>query len=187
MPMDVDSSATTTSGLTVCLMLDSGETIRVPADVISKCKTIINMVEDFNCDDMTEIPVPFPDASAAIVQKIVDFCAYHHVVPPTPEEAAAQAALDPKIAAEREAARVEAAKQWNKDFCDTEVPVMVALLKYADYASNEELLAVVGQKIADWLIECKGTEAIRQKFGIVNDFTPEEEKQVIEENAWCIE
>merc|ERR1719198_1058687 len=29
------------------------------------------------------------------------------------------------------------------------------------------------------------TEEIRKQFNIVNDFTPEEEAQVREENRWC--
>ena len=30
-------------------------------------------------------------------------------------------------------------------------------------------------------------EEIRKTFGITNDFTPEEEQQIIEENKWCME
>jgi S-phase kinase-associated protein 1 len=37
------------------------------------------------------------------------------------------------------------------------------------------------------LIKGKTPEEIRQPFNSVNDFTPEEEKQVREENKWCEE
>ena len=33
----------------------------------------------------------------------------------------------------------------------------------------------------------KSAEEIRQQFGIVNDFTPEEEAQIREENKWAEE
>ena len=35
------------------------------------------------------------------------------------------------------------------------------------------------------LLKGKSPEEIRQTFNIVNDFTPEEEAAVQEENAWC--
>jgi S-phase kinase-associated protein 1 len=37
------------------------------------------------------------------------------------------------------------------------------------------------------LIKGKTPEEIRRTFGIVNDFTPEEEAQVRDENKWCEE
>merc|ERR1719362_1624421 len=37
------------------------------------------------------------------------------------------------------------------------------------------------------MIKGKNTEEIRKQFNIVNDFTPEEEAQVREENRWCEE
>jgi len=35
------------------------------------------------------------------------------------------------------------------------------------------------------MIKGRNTEEIRKQFNIVNDFTPEEEAQVREENRWC--
>ena len=37
------------------------------------------------------------------------------------------------------------------------------------------------------LMKGKTTEEIKKLFGITNDFTPEEEQQIIEENKWCME
>ena len=37
------------------------------------------------------------------------------------------------------------------------------------------------------MIKGKTPEDIRKTFNIVNDFTPEEEAQVREENKWCEE
>ena len=41
-------------------------------------------------------------------------------------------------------------------------------------------------KIAS-LIKGKSTEEIRKTFNIVNDFTPEEEEQIRDENRWAEE
>jgi S-phase kinase-associated protein 1 len=37
------------------------------------------------------------------------------------------------------------------------------------------------------MIKGKTTEEIRETFNITNDFSPEEEAQVREENRWCEE
>jgi S-phase kinase-associated protein 1 len=42
-------------------------------------------------------------------------------------------------------------------------------------------------KAAAQLIKGKSVEEIRAIFGIVNDFTPEEEAAVIQENKWAFE
>ena len=48
------------------------------------------------------------------------------------------------------------------------------------------LLELVSAKVAS-IIKGKTTEEIRKTFNITNDFTPEEEQQIIEENKWCME
>ena len=48
------------------------------------------------------------------------------------------------------------------------------------------LLELSSAKVAS-IIKGKTMEEIRQTFGITNEFTPEEEQQIIEENKWCME
>jgi S-phase kinase-associated protein 1 len=48
-------------------------------------------------------------------------------------------------------------------------------------------LLVLGCKTVAGMLKGKTTEQMRTEFGIVNDFTPEEEAQVIAENAWVYE
>ena len=50
----------------------------------------------------------------------------------------------------------------------------------------KSLLDLTCAKVAA-LIKGKTPEEIRKTFNIVNDFTPEEEAQVREENKWCEE
>lgn len=42
------------------------------------------------------------------------------------------------------------------------------------------------QHVAD-MVRFKSTEEIRKLFNIRNDFTPEEEAKVLEENAWAFD
>ena len=48
------------------------------------------------------------------------------------------------------------------------------------------LLELASSKIAS-IIKGKSPEEIRKIFNIQNDFTPEEEAQIREENQWCME
>ncbi|KAH0775053.1 hypothetical protein KY290_012190 [Solanum tuberosum] len=59
--------------------------------------------------------------------------------------------------------------------------------KYFLKMSQSELLKeVIIQEFAD-RIKGKTIEEIREVFGIVNDYTPEEEEEVRRENAWAFE
>ena len=48
----------------------------------------------------------------------------------------------------------------------------------------KDLLDLTCAKVAS-LIKGKTPEEIREMFGIENDFTPEEEQAIKEENKWC--
>uniref|UniRef100_A0A915B6W6 Skp1-related protein n=1 Tax=Parascaris univalens TaxID=6257 RepID=A0A915B6W6_PARUN len=56
--------------------------------------------------------------------------------------------------------------------------------KAANYLDVGELLSA-GCKTIAALIKGKSVEELREFFHIENDFTPEEEARVREENAWC--
>lgn len=45
----------------------------------------------------------------------------------------------------------------------------------------------LGCKTVANMIKGKTPEQIREHFGLVNDFTPEEEEQIRKENAWAEE
>ena len=48
------------------------------------------------------------------------------------------------------------------------------------------LMELASSKVAS-VIKGKSPEEIRKTFNIQNDFTPEEENQIREENQWCLE
>ncbi|XP_015078177.1 SKP1-like protein 11 [Solanum pennellii] len=54
----------------------------------------------------------------------------------------------------------------------------------ARYLDDKQLEEVIIQESID-RIKGKSLEEIREVFGIVNDYTPEEEEQVRRENAWA--
>lgn len=60
------------------------------------------------------------------------------------------------------------------------------LILAANYMDIKPLLDLTCATVAS-MIKGKTPEEIRKTFNIVNDFTPEEEAQVREENKWCEE
>ena len=62
----------------------------------------------------------------------------------------------------------------------------VFALQAANYMDIKSLLDLTCAKVAS-MIKGKTPEDIRKTFNIVNDFTPEEEAKVREENKWCEE
>merc|ERR1712032_1721049 len=61
---------------------------------------------------------------------------------------------------------------------------VIEIILAANYLDIKSLLDLTCAKVAS-MIKGKNTEEIRKQFNIVNDFTPEEEAQVREENRWC--
>ncbi|WMV14915.1 hypothetical protein MTR67_008300 [Solanum verrucosum] len=63
---------------------------------------------------------------------------------------------------------------------------MTKVVQYWKKYSEEGLKEVIIQEFAD-RIKGKPIEEIREVFGIVNDYTPEEEEEVRRDNAWAFE
>ena len=69
---------------------------------------------------------------------------------------------------------------------NVKINLIFDLILGANYMDIKPLLELASSKVAS-IIKSKTTEEIRKTFNIINDFTPEEEKQIIKENKWYIE
>lgn len=76
--------------------------------------------------------------------------------------------------------------EWDAAYVDIDQEQLFELLLAANYLDIAPLLNLVSAKVAT-LIKGKTAEEIRRTFNIRNDFTPEEEAQVREENRWAEE
>ena len=79
----------------------------------------------------------------------------------------------------------EIVDEWYANFIDLEkmddqIDVVVA----SNFLDIDPLIELSCAKLASQ-IKGKSAEEIRKKFGIENDFTPEEEAQIREENKWA--
>ena len=80
----------------------------------------------------------------------------------------------------------ECVDEWDNNYIEVDLDLIFELILGANYMDIKPLLELASAKVAS-IIKGKTTEEIRKTFGITNDFTPEEEQQIIEENKWCME
>ena len=80
----------------------------------------------------------------------------------------------------------ECVDEWDYNFIDIYLDTIFEIILASNYLDISPLLELASAKIAS-VIKGKTTEELRQTFGIQNEFTPEEEQQIIEENKWCME
>ena len=74
--------------------------------------------------------------------------------------------------------------EWDSKFVDVDHELLFELILAANYMDIKSLLDLTCAKVAS-MMKNKTPEEIRKLFNITNDFTPEEERQVREENRWC--
>ena len=78
-------------------------------------------------------------------------------------------------------------EKWDADYI---LPISkedcVSVINAANYMDIKSLLELASSKVAS-IIKGKTPEEIRKTFNIQNDFTPEEEQQIREENQWCMD
>uniref|UniRef100_A0A0E0LH42 SKP1-like protein n=1 Tax=Oryza punctata TaxID=4537 RepID=A0A0E0LH42_ORYPU len=152
------------AGDTILLISSDGEHFNVPAAAASMSQLVSNMIED----DCTENGVPLPNVTSKVLAKIIDYCVKH-------------AAAGDAAAVEEENKEL---KSFDAEFIDVDKTMLYDLLLASNFMNIKSLLDLACQRTAD-LIKGKSPEQIRKEFGIKNDFTPEEEEEIREENSWA--
>ena len=153
------------------LLSSEGETFEVEEDVASKSMLIKNMVEDSGTDE----EIPLPNVKSAVLAKVIEYCRhYRDAMPPEIEKPLKSAFLSDVVA------------PWDASFVEVEQEMLFELILAANYLDIKSLLDLTCAKVAS-MIKGKTPEEIRKTFNIENDFTPEEEAQVREENKWAEE
>ena len=80
----------------------------------------------------------------------------------------------------------ECVDEWDYNFTDIGLDIIFELILASNYLDIKSLLELGSAKISS-ILKGKTTEELKNIFNITNDFTPEEEQQIIEENKWCME
>lgn len=80
----------------------------------------------------------------------------------------------------------ECVDPWDYQYIDVELDTIFEIILAANYMDIKPLMELASSKVAS-IIKGKTPDEIRKTFNIQNDFTPEEENQIREENQWCLE
>mmetsp|Transcript_21585 Transcript_21585/g.43100 ORF Transcript_21585/g.43100 Transcript_21585/m.43100 type:complete len:172 (+) Transcript_21585:121-636(+) len=168
-----DDSKSGEEGGMVRLVSQEGESFDIEISVARASELVKTMIDDEQDDEAQEIPLP--NVKGQILAKVVEFCR-HHENEPMPD-------IEKPLKSSNMA---EVVPEWDANFVDIEQEVLFELILAANYMDIKSLLDLTCAKVAS-MIKGKTPEEIRKTFNIVNDFTPEEEAQVREENKWCEE
>eukprot|EP00753_Platysulcus_tardus_P015591 PLAT5111.1.p2 GENE.PLAT5111.1~~PLAT5111.1.p2 ORF type:complete len:179 (+),score=73.71 PLAT5111.1:32-538(+) len=158
------------SGGTVSLVSKDGDKFEVEREVAVMSELVAAMLAESSDEDQE---IPLPNVKSSVLAKVISYCKYHKDRPPEEIEKPLKSANMHEVVCE-----------WDANFVEIEQELLFELILAANYMDIKSLLDLTCAKVAS-MIKGKTPEEIRKTFNIVNDFTPEEEAQVREENRWC--
>jgi len=155
----------------ITLVSSDGEKFQVSEKAARRSQLIKGIIEDYPDDP----EVPLHNVKSPILQRIISYLEnYRDSEPREIEKPLPSNNFNDCIDA------------WDFQFIDLEIEVIFEIIFAANYMDIKPLLELASSKIAS-IIKGKSPEEIRRIFNIQNDFTPEEEAQIREENQWCME
>lgn len=169
--MNIDE--TTDPGQMITLISKDGEQLKVKKNVILMSGLIKEMLDEED-DEEEENEIPLPNVNLATLKKVVKYCEYHHKNPAEELERPLKGKIQDVIC------------EWDNEFLKIDQSTLVELIMAANYLNIKDLLDLTCANVAS-MIKGKTPQQIREMFGIENDFTPEEEAKILEENKWCEE
>ena len=154
-------------------ILCENEIVEVDLDIVMKSPILKTMIDDTG----KEGEIPIPNTHMSTLKKVFEYCEHYRTSVP---KEISRPLKNNNLAQ-------HGVEEWDVNFIDMgSVDEIIDIVVAANFLGIEPLLVLGCAKIAS-LIKGKSTEEIREIFNIVNDFTPEEENQLREENKWAEE
>ena len=155
----------------ITLVSSDGEKMQISAKAAQRSQLVKGIIEDYPDD----AEVPLNNVKSGILKKIKEYL--EHYQDSDPKE------IERPLASQNYQECVEA---WDFEFINIELDTIFEIILAANYMDIKPLLELASSKIAS-IIKGKTPEEIRKIFNIQNDFTPEEEQQIRDENQWCMD
>jgi S-phase kinase-associated protein 1 len=154
------SKTVTLESKTVTLKSSDGEIFEVTHEAAALSSTIQHMIEDGCAENL----IPLTNVKSIILAKVIEYCNKHVV--------AAGAEQD--------------LKSFDADFIKVDRATLFEIILAANYLDIKGILDLCCQTVAN-MIKDMTVEQVRDVFNVENDFTPEEEANVRQENQWAFE
>ena len=161
------ASGSASSEETVILVSNEGQTFEVKAAVAERSELVKVMMEQ-------EGEIPLRNVDSATLAKVIEYLRLldEGKTPTEIPQPLTHAMFEGNV------------QEWEAAYVDMEDDAVFELIKAANFMDVQSLIELGCAKIAS-IIQGKTPEEIRDRFGIRNDFTPEEEERIQEENRWC--
>ena len=153
----------------VKLLCSDGEEVELELEIAEKSVLIKGLIDDSGLEEQ----IPLPNVKKPILEKVVEFCTYlkDHTAPE----------IEKPLKSVDMASVVD---PWYANYINMEQEVLFELIMASNYLDIKPLLELACAKVAS-MIKNKSIPEIRKFFNIENDFSPEEEQQIMEENKWA--
>ena len=159
-------------GKTITLVSSDGEKMQIAAKAAQRSQLVKGIIEDYPDD----AEVPLNNVKSNILKKIKEYL--EHYADSEPKE------IERPLASQNYQECVDA---WDFEFINVDLDLVFEIILAANYMDINSLLELASSSKVASIIKGKTPEEIRKTFNIQNDFTPEEEQQIREENQWCMD
>ena len=156
----------------VILISSDGEKIEISAKAAMRSTLIKDSIQDCR-DDIIEFTAN--NVKGNILKNIVEYL--EHYKDTEPKE------IERPLPSQN---FKECVDEFDFNFTEIDLDMIFEIILASNYLDIKPLLELASAKVAS-ILKGKTTEEIRRTFNITNEFTPEEEQQIIEENKWCME
>lgn len=153
------------------LVSQDGVTFEISKEVGAMSHLVSNMIDI----DEPGQELPINNVKGKVLEKVIEFCT-HHVNSPLPE-------IEKPLRSNKMS---DIVPEWDAKFIDVDKEFLMEIILAANFMDIPSLMELGCATVAS-MIKGKDPEEIRKTFNIKNDFTPEEEAKVREENRWCEE
>ena len=152
------------TGTIITLVSSDNENFHVEKSLAMEIGAVRNVLEDFEDEKI----IPLSNVNKETMKKVIDFIEHHHQY---------------TFLTRNEYEKKGVLTSWDMSFFDMEQQKLFELIIAANLLDVQELFDLGCKYIAE-LIKGKSVDELRKTFGIVNDFTKEEEEDIREKNKW---
>lgn len=153
-----------------------GESFTVDVSVAKMSKLVESTIDEDDDDDDDEEQgqeIQLPNVKAVVLAKVIEYCEHYKLEEMTP------------ITTPLKSSKIEDLVQtWYADYVKLEQVLLFELVTAANFMDIKPLLDLTCLAVSV-MIKGKSAVELRSIFNLSNEFTPEEEAQVREENKWA--